>query len=74
MNNDRGQFQDVSDNDFNEIIKDPKKKGKLFKIGEIVKIKESYFKVRNIDFTGIITLKLLKTEEASKAYEIQENL
>lgn len=74
MNNDRGQFEPISDIYVNEVSRDPKKKGKLFKIGEIVKIKESYFKVRNIDFTGIITLKLLKTEEASKAYEIQENL
>lgn len=73
MDNSEGRFEPVRELDFTGISSDPVKKKKLFRQGEIVKIKESYFVVRNIDFSGIMTLKLLpNNEETALKYSLQK--
>lgn len=72
MDNSEGRFNKIEACDYDEISHDPVKKEKLFKQGEILKIKESYFVIRSINFTGIMTLKLLPdNQETHRKFELQ---
>ena len=62
MDNDKGYFKKLNQNEVDIIYKEGRI-DKVFYVGEKVKIKESNFKIRSIDFfSGIMTLKLLPRE------------
>lgn len=81
MDNERGQFKRVDPVDLSEettrnVERLREQTKNCFRVKEIVKIKESYFTIRNIDnFSGIMTLKLLpRNDETARKYELQEEL
>jgi uncharacterized pyridoxal phosphate-containing UPF0001 family protein len=64
MDDRKGNFVPVPVEDDYKL--DKKDNGSVFKVGEIVKIKDSYFTVRNLSFVGIMTLKLLTNNEETE--------
>ena len=77
MDNNRGQFEALTGNHFQEMMEDAMRTGntsridKVFSEGETIQVKGSKFIVRSIDhISGILTLKLLpqKKDEELRAF------
>lgn len=67
MDNGTGRFEEIDKELFEKRMKESEPY--VFKVGEILDIKGSIFKVKSILTNGELRLKLLKNEEARKAYE-----
>lgn len=73
MDNDRGQFKEITGSHFREMLEEAQRTGdssrldKVFTQGETVQVKNSRFVVRSIDhISGIMTLKLLPKKKGEE--------
>jgi hypothetical protein len=73
MDNDKGQFKEITGSHFREMLEEAQRTGnssrldKVFTQGETVRVKNSRFVVRSLDhMSGIMTLKLLPKKKGEE--------